>query len=89
MITELELLAYPAITPEEEARIRAFLHGVRIIDLTGRVKAATVDLRRRFRLRLPDAIVVASALTLDATLLTNDQQLRNLSEVRSQVLILT
>lgn len=86
VITELELLAYPNITPAEESEIRSFLRDIRIVDLTEPVKTNAVGLRRRFRLRLPDAIIAATATYLDATLLTNDQQLRNVTEVRPQSL---
>jgi predicted nucleic acid-binding protein len=40
-------------------------------------------LRRKYRLKTPDAIVAASADTMDAVLLTNDEQLLNLSEIKS------
>jgi len=43
-----------------------------------------VRLRCQHRLRLPDAIIAASALALDATLLTNDQRLLALPGVRGQ-----
>jgi predicted nucleic acid-binding protein len=45
-----------------------------------------VRLRREHRLRLPDAIIAASALACDATLLTNDQRLLALPGVRCQAL---
>ncbi len=39
-----------------------------------------MDLRKRFGLKLPDAIVAATALALEATLLTNDQRLLVLAD---------
>ena len=45
-----------------------------------------MDLRKRFGLKLPDAIVAATALALEATLLTNDQRLLVLADVPTQTL---
>lgn len=86
VISELELLAYPGLTSAEEQRIRAFLADVPATDLTQSVKHHAVNLRKQFGLKLPDAIVAATALALGATLLTNDQRLLMLSEIPTQML---
>jgi hypothetical protein len=86
VISELELLAYPGLVSSEEQRIRDFLVDVPITDLTQSVKHHAVNLRKRFGLKLPDAIVAATALALEATLLTNDQRLLALSDVSTQAI---
>lgn len=86
VISELELLAYPGLVSSEEQRIRDFLVDVPITDLTQSVKHHAVNLRKRFGLKLPDAIVAATTLALEATLLTNDQRLLALSDVSTQAL---
>jgi predicted nucleic acid-binding protein len=73
VISELELLAYPGLVASEEQRIRDFLADVPITDLTQLVKHHTVSFRKRFGLKLPDAIVAATALALDATLFVRPQ----------------
>ncbi|HMS84975.1 MAG TPA: hypothetical protein PKD12_15115 [Nitrospira sp.] len=45
-----------------------------------------MNLRRRYGVKLPDSIVAATALALEATLLTNDQRLLALTEVPTQAL---
>lgn len=86
VISELELLAYPGLVPSEEQRVRAFLKDVTVTELTQAIKNHAVDLRKRYSLKLPDAIVAATALALDATLLTNDQRLLALAEVPTRML---
>jgi predicted nucleic acid-binding protein len=86
VISELELLAYPGLGSSEEQRIRDFLSDVPVTDLTQPVKHHAVNLRKRFGLKLPDAIVAATALALEATLLTNDQRLLALNDVPTQML---
>lgn len=85
VISELELLAYPGLVLPEEQRIRAFLADIAVMELTQAIKDRAVDLRKRHSLKLPDAIVAATALILDATLLTNDQRLLSLPEVPTQM----
>lgn len=86
VITELELLAYPGISPEEEQNIKAFLQDIEIVNLVEPIKVHAADLRRRLRLRLPDAIIAATALYLDAVLLTNDQRILKVAEIKAQSL---
>ncbi|MBX3331083.1 MAG: type II toxin-antitoxin system VapC family toxin [Nitrospira sp.] len=86
VISELELLAYPGLAPSEEQKVRAFLADIAVMELTLAIKNHAVDLRKRYSLKLPDAIVAATALALEATLLTNDQRLLQLKEVPTQML---
>lgn len=57
---------------------------VAVTGITPEIKQTTIDLRRNNRLKLPDAIIVATAKCLGATLLTNDTALLNLPEIQSQ-----
>lgn len=73
VITEIELLSFSDLSDEEELRIRDLLRVLGRIQLSDVVRDQTIRLRRNNRLKLPDAIIAASALTQQATLLTNDQ----------------
>ena len=79
VITEIELLSWPSLTPEEESRVNAFLSSVVICDLTPAIRVRTVRLRRDERLKLPDAIVCATALEHGVELWTNDARLARVS----------
>ena len=87
MISESGLLAYPGLAFLGEQRIRDFLSDIPVTNLTQSVKHDAMNLRKRFGLKLPDAIVAATALALEATLLTNDQRLLALSDVPTQTLL--
>ena len=86
IITEIELLSYPSIDKREEEKIRTFLTDINIISLSPKIRDATVRLRRENSLKLPDAIIVATALTLDAELLTNDKRLHNIPNLSSRAI---
>ena len=75
-ITEIELLAKPEMPPNEEAQLRIFIADrISVIDLTKTVKLETITLRRNTKFKLPDCIIVATAIALNAVLLTADTEL--------------
>lgn len=86
VITEMELLSYPALNAADEAAIRAFLHDVTILELNRDIKTSAIALRRQSRLKLPDAIIAATAQHLQAVLLTNDLKLLDLPHLTTQAL---
>ena len=72
VITKLELLKYPSITHEEEKIINDFLKLVPIIPMNIAIENETISLCRSTRLKLPDAIIGATAIIYDAKLVTCD-----------------
>jgi predicted nucleic acid-binding protein len=82
IISEIEMLSFSAIGQEEESKIREFLAQVTIVGLSEEVKQLTIEIRRKYRLKLPDAIVCATAIILDSDLLSNDVQLGKVRELR-------
>ena len=80
-ISRMELLGFPSITREEETIIREKLSRLVYIPLTGTIEDVVIDLRRKRRIKLPDAIIAATALCTGAELMTLDARL--LSVVKS------
>lgn len=75
VITEMELLAWPSLTTEEEKRVCEFLGQLVICELTPSIRTRAVQLRRQQHLRLPDAVVCATAMEFGVELWTNDTTL--------------
>jgi len=75
VVSEMELLSYPSLNDASLAQIRSFLSELTVVELTGEIRALAVDLRRKHGLKLPDAIVAATAISLQAQLVTNDTKL--------------
>lgn len=76
-ITRMELLGFPSITPEEEYSINSFISLIEIISLSNLIADKTIQLRRKRNLKLPDAIIAATAIVHDSTLVTCDADLTN------------
>lgn len=86
VITEMELLSYPLLTAGDEAEIHDFLSDVAIVELNREIKQSAIALRRQYRLKLPDAIVAATAQQLKAELFTNDFKLLNIPALSTKAL---
>jgi predicted nucleic acid-binding protein len=79
-ITRMELLGYPGLTAAEDAVTREFLGHCQVLPIDEAVEAEAIRLRRARAIKLPDAIVLASALVACARLLTLDQRLARLAQ---------
>jgi predicted nucleic acid-binding protein len=72
LISEIELLSAPHLTDADMAHIKAFLAMCEPIPLIPEVVAGTVRVRRQYNVRVPDAIIAASALHLNVPLVSAD-----------------
>ena len=79
VITRMELLSYSEIKPDEENRICCFLSDLHVTPLDEKLERIAVALRRSTRLKLPDAIIAATAIALGATLITGEERLSGLN----------
>lgn len=84
VITEMELLSYPPLDASDSVKIRDFLADVQVVPLTDEIKQLAIELRRKHGLRLPDAIVTATAMHLEAPLVTNDAKLLKVPGLSTQ-----
>jgi predicted nucleic acid-binding protein len=81
VITELELLAYKGITEQEEKVILDFISQCKIINITSVVKQETIRIRKAYNTKLPDSIIIATALYLDLPLITADVDFKQVDEL--------
>jgi len=77
-ITRMELLGFHRITREEELLIKQKLDHLTCLPLNVSIENVVIDLRQTRKIKLPDAIIAATALCSDIKLLTLDQHLLSL-----------
>lgn len=82
VITELELIGFPDITPDELKAIRAFLDDCTLIDINEEIKEIYSSLRQRYRLKLGDATAAATAIYLDFPFISADQGFAKVTELK-------
>ncbi|MGE0737787.1 type II toxin-antitoxin system VapC family toxin [Sulfurimonas sp.] len=83
VITEIELLSYANLTKSDAEVLKRLLSRFESIELTKSVKEKTIQIRKESKLKLPDSIIVASALDNNAILVTSDKQLLNAQIVKT------
>ncbi len=81
VITELELLAYKGITEKEEEVIESFVAQCKVITINGAIKKETIRIRKTYNTKLPDSIIIATALYLDLPLITSDVEFKKVEEL--------
>jgi predicted nucleic acid-binding protein len=70
-ITKIEMLSYP-FSKEEEALVLEFLRQFELIYISDEIVATTIQLRRRRKIKTPDAIIAATALVHDFCVCTKN-----------------
>ena len=74
-ITRMELLGFHRITQEEETLIKQKLAHFAYLSLSQDIEDRAITLRQTHKIKLPDAIIAATALCFGIELLTLDQHL--------------
>ncbi|MGH8487796.1 MAG: type II toxin-antitoxin system VapC family toxin [Gammaproteobacteria bacterium] len=82
VITEIELLSFPDLQVGEEQRIRAFLAVADRAAISEPIRDQAITLRRLHRLKIPDAIIAATAMVANAVLFSNDGKLASIPSLQ-------
>jgi predicted nucleic acid-binding protein len=78
VITEIELLCYKDLAEEDETSIKELLNESCIININKKIKEETIELKKKNTIKLPDAVICATALVNKLTLVTDDEGLFNI-----------
>jgi predicted nucleic acid-binding protein len=75
-------LSHGRITTDEEEKIEQFLSNCIVTDINPVIKKEAIRLRKRYRLKLPDSIVMATSLYHDLPLVTSDKEFNKIEELQ-------
>lgn len=81
-VTYTELLALPEASPADLAKIQDFLDYFVVIDVDKNIAETTAALKRKYKLKFPDAAIAATAIRTRTTLVTRDRQMRRIKEIQ-------
>ena len=81
IISEIELLCYKNIQPKEEATIKSLINDCEFFGLDNAVKEETIRIRKKYGVKLPDAIIAATAIVNNLNLLTADKGFKKIAEL--------
>lgn len=75
-ITKIELLCFEVDDKETQRKINEFLKEIRIIFIDDEIIAHTITYRKKYKMKVPDAIICATSRVLGLTLVTGDKLLQ-------------
>lgn len=82
VISEMELFGKKGLSNTELNAINYLVNNCFIAELNTQVKQITKDLLQSYSIRLPDAIIAATAIYLDLPLVTADADFKSINELK-------
>lgn len=76
VITEIDALSWTCAAKDKEAIIKSFVSDANVLSLSADVVKQCVRIRRSRKIKTPDAIIAATAITHNYTLITSDKGFR-------------
>lgn len=77
-ITEIELLSFHGFSTQELLKVKNFLNQLHVIDLTAEIKQTAIELRRKHRLKIPDALISGTAISQNIPLVSADKDFKKI-----------
>lgn len=71
-ITEIELLCWKTSSEKDIQILHSFINEAWVYELEREIKFKTAEIRKAFKIKLPDAIIAATAVSNDLILLTRN-----------------
>jgi predicted nucleic acid-binding protein len=82
VITEIEALSWVNPDKSKEQIVEAFVQDATVLALTPAVVAQCVSIRRSRKIKTPDAIIAATAIVHNLTLVTSDSDFDNIQGLK-------
>ena len=83
VVTRIEVLGWYGVTSQQLEQLNSFIITAQIFSIEEKIILKTIDLRQQHKIKLPDAIIAATALAYDFTLITsNISDFRNIKDLR-------
>ena len=71
-ITRLELFGFPGLTEDEQAKIEELLEAFEEVAVESEIIDQAIQIRKKTKMKVPDAIIGATALVLECDLITRN-----------------
>ena len=80
-ISEIELLGVFSINKENKKNAQNLIDNCYILEMNTEVKEQTILLKQKYKLKLPDVIIAATAIIYKLPFLTSDADFKNIKEL--------
>lgn len=81
VITEIELLGFKNISIEEISFYKTIIDACFSLEIIPEIKEITISLKKKYKIKLPDALIAATAIFLEIPLLTFDKGFSEIEEL--------
>jgi hypothetical protein len=71
-ISRIEVLGFPKLSEQEETAVRRLLNEFEEVAITNTVIERAIQIRKLVKIKIPDALIAASADTAQATVITRN-----------------
>jgi predicted nucleic acid-binding protein len=85
VISEIEILSLPGMTIEQEKLVRDFLEELVGIEMQKEIRLKAVEIRRKYKIKLPDAVIAATSILYSLPLFTSDKGFEKIKELESVI----
>jgi len=72
IINKIELLGFAGITENEELKFQELINAADVLDLDEDIVNSTIEIRKQYKTKLPDAIIAATDLVNKLTIITRN-----------------
>jgi hypothetical protein len=72
VISRIELYAFSKLTEKDKATLDVFTNQASVININDDIIEKTIEIRKKYKTKLPDAIIAATALVFNLTLITHN-----------------
>ena len=80
-ISEMELLGVFSISKSHKVFIQSVIKSCTLFELNQSIKLIAIDLKQKYKLKLPDSIIAATAIYYNLTLITSDADFNKIIEL--------
>ena len=81
VISEIEMLSYQNLSPDETLRVKSLISDCNVVYLDAQIKDRAIAIRKKYGVKIPDAVIAATSLTLDIPLITADKGFSRIREL--------
>ena len=83
IVTKIEVLGFKSHSKKEDEQGEIFIANCTLFHLTDEIVAKTIELRKQYRLKTPDAIIAATAMVNNMTLVSrNDKDFQQIKHLK-------
>ena len=80
-ISEMELLGVFSISKSKKASMQRIINECYVLEMNQSIKIVAIDLKQKYKIKLPDAIIAATSIHYNLMFITSDADFKNIKEL--------